>query len=142
MVQQTFGDEGYCTLSDVNPAASDNLPSEAQKQQKQMHQEQQQQSPSFQQQFSSNPKSVAYNTISLPTSKFITTDPEFQTESAQRFSTKIREQAEQITRLEKYRILCEKRILSLYPNHPLPVTPNHFKRICTAAFCHLIKPFS
>jgi hypothetical protein len=38
---------------------------------------------------------------------------------------KIRRQAEQLIQLENYKLLCEKRILELAPDHPLPVELSH-----------------
>lgn len=41
----------------------------------------------------------------------------------------IQEQATQIVKLENYKSLCEKRILQLEPNHPLPIKEKHIKNI-------------
>jgi len=44
-------------------------------------------------------------------------------------SEKIRQQARQLQEQENYKILCEKRILELCPNHPLPVQSIHLGKI-------------
>lgn len=38
---------------------------------------------------------------------------------------KLKTQAQQLRRLESYKLLCEERILDLYPKHPLPVLRDH-----------------
>ena len=38
---------------------------------------------------------------------------------------KIRSQAQRLRGLEQYRILCEQRILELFPNHPVPIKQEH-----------------
>lgn len=43
----------------------------------------------------------------------------------QQLTDKVREQAQQLQALEAYKTLCEKRILDLSPDHPLPVQPAH-----------------
>jgi hypothetical protein len=43
----------------------------------------------------------------------------------QKFSGKIREQAEKLQELENYKVLAERRILDLCPNHPLPIQDFH-----------------
>eukprot|EP01022_Parablepharisma_sp_SALTPOND_P018560 TRINITY_DN304_c0_g1_i1.p1 TRINITY_DN304_c0_g1~~TRINITY_DN304_c0_g1_i1.p1 ORF type:complete len:1205 (-),score=223.99 TRINITY_DN304_c0_g1_i1:1337-4951(-) len=46
---------------------------------------------------------------------------------------KIRQQARELQEQENYKIICEKRILELCPNHPLPVTPAHLGKIVPGA---------
>lgn len=43
---------------------------------------------------------------------------------------KIRKQANILQEQENYKMLCEKRILELCPNHPLPIQPSHLGK-CT-----------
>ena len=42
---------------------------------------------------------------------------------------KVREQAKRLIELQKYKNLCEQRILQLMPNHSLPVTSSHLQEI-------------
>ena len=43
-------------------------------------------------------------------------------------AVKVRMQAQRLTALEQYRLLCEHRIVDLVPDHPLPVMPEHIGR--------------
>ena len=38
---------------------------------------------------------------------------------------KIRSQAQRLNELESYKMLCEKRVIELCPDHPLPVLTSH-----------------
>ena len=40
---------------------------------------------------------------------------------------KIRKQAKRLYELQEYKQICEKRVLQLSPNHPLPVVESHIK---------------
>jgi hypothetical protein len=42
---------------------------------------------------------------------------------------KVRQQAQRLAALEQYRMLCERRLLELAPEHPLPVLPEHIGRM-------------
>ncbi len=68
----------------------------------------------------SSPPSAAKSPAQTPQK-----DPAF----AAQFAEKIRQQAKLLEELERYKIICEKRILELCPAHPLPVQPAHLGKV-------------
>jgi len=52
-------------------------------------------------------------------------EPSDQGDIIYQLGDKIRAQAKRLSALEQYKLLCEKRILELYPGHDMPVRPEH-----------------
>lgn len=52
-------------------------------------------------------------------------EPSDQGDIIYQLGDKIRAQAKRLSSLEQYKLLCEKRILELYPGHDLPLRPEH-----------------